>query len=162
MASELPSTRQKQGRPPGCAQGQAHTRRRSLLRRRRCGATTVEFALVAPILFLFFFAALEFTRANMIRNTAENAAYEGAREAILVGGTPERAVNRTNEMLGVIGVFNAEVSVTPETITSNTKEVTIDITIPLNSNGYGVSRFFSGANLTVSSTYQRESTSTTD
>jgi len=131
-------------------------------RRRRNGATTVEFAMVAPILFLFFFASLEFTRANMIRNTAENAAYEGAREAILVGGTSARAIARTNEVLSVIGVFNAEVTVTPETITSETREVTVDISIPLNSNGYGVSRFFTDFDLTVSSTYQRESASNID
>ncbi len=130
--------------------------------RRRGGSTTVEFALVAPILFLFFFASLEFTRANMIRNTAENAAYEGAREAILVGGTSARAETRTREVLEVIGVFNAEVDVTPAVITSETREVTVDIVIPLNQNGYGVSRFFSNLNLTVSSTYQRESASAFD
>jgi len=42
---------------------------------RRCGVAAVEFALTAPILFLFLFAALELGRMNMIRQTANNAAY---------------------------------------------------------------------------------------
>ncbi len=42
-------------------------------KRARRGATLVEFALVVPILFLLFFAAVEFARVAMIRHTVDNA-----------------------------------------------------------------------------------------
>ncbi|MCA9068552.1 MAG: pilus assembly protein, partial [Planctomycetaceae bacterium] len=34
----------------------------------RPGVTVVEFALVAPLLFLVIFGAIEFSQVNMIRN----------------------------------------------------------------------------------------------
>ena len=60
---------------------------RSSLRRTRTAAVVVEFAICAPILFLFFFASLEFSRVNMIRQSVENAVYEGARRGIVPGAT---------------------------------------------------------------------------
>ncbi len=54
---------------------------------RRSGASAVEFALCAPLLFLLVFAAWEFSRANMILNTMENAAYEGCRRGIVPGAS---------------------------------------------------------------------------
>ncbi len=68
---------------------------------------TVEFAICFPLLLLFFFAAFEFCRANMIRQTADNAAYEGARRAIVPGATAEDARaagaswRRIGEALGI-------------------------------------------------------------
>ena len=53
----------------------------------RTAAVVVEFAICAPILFLFFFASLEFSRVNMIRQSVENAVYEGARRGIVPGAT---------------------------------------------------------------------------
>ncbi len=51
----------------------------------------VEFAIVAPLLFLFFFAAMEFCRVAMIRHTADNAVYEGCRVGIIPGATVDEA-----------------------------------------------------------------------
>jgi len=45
--------------------------------------TAVEFALVLPILLIFVFGEFEFARVNMLRNTMENAAFEGG-EAVLL------------------------------------------------------------------------------
>ena len=57
----------------------------------RRGATTVEFAMTAPVLFLFLFAAMEFSRYNMVSQTATNAAFEGARQCIVPGAAPPTA-----------------------------------------------------------------------
>ena len=54
----------------------------SLTRRRR-GATTVEFAVVAPMFFLFLFGLFGFGRAVMIQQALSNAAREGVRKAVL-------------------------------------------------------------------------------
>ena len=61
---------------------------------RRTGAVMVEFVIVAPLLFLFFFAAFEFCRVAMIRHTADNAVYEGARIGIIPGATADEAAAR--------------------------------------------------------------------
>src|SRR6056297_515601 len=48
----------------------------------RHGVAVVEFVFVATIAFVLFFAAFEFCRVAMIRHTADNAVYEGARCAL--------------------------------------------------------------------------------
>ena len=60
---------------------------RRLTARKRTGATTVEFAITVPILFSLLFTAFEFSRMNVIRQTAVNAAYEGARRGIVPGAS---------------------------------------------------------------------------
>jgi Flp pilus assembly protein TadG len=54
--------------------------RNSKLNRR--AAAAVEFAFVAPIVFLLLFGILEWCRYVMIRNVTENAVREGARFAL--------------------------------------------------------------------------------
>ena len=46
---------------------------------------SVEFAITAPIFFLFLLAAFEFGWMNVMRHTADNAAYEAARAAMVPG-----------------------------------------------------------------------------
>ncbi len=43
---------------------------------KRKGVVAVEFALTAPVLFLVFFAMIEFARFNMIRHGIDSAVYE--------------------------------------------------------------------------------------
>ena len=45
----------------------------------RRGAVAVEFAITVPFLFLILFGSIEFSRANMLRQTVSQAAYEAAR-----------------------------------------------------------------------------------
>jgi Flp pilus assembly protein TadG len=54
-------------------------RRLRSLRRRETGAAVVEFALVAPVLFLVVFAVIDFGRALWIQNVLVSAVREGAR-----------------------------------------------------------------------------------
>jgi Flp pilus assembly protein TadG len=49
----------------------------------RSGVTTVEFALVAPVFFLFVFALIELSRMMMIQQSLTNAAREGCRIAVM-------------------------------------------------------------------------------
>lgn len=124
----------------------------------RRGATLVEFAVTAPVLFLIFFASLEFSRANMLRHTAENAAYEGARAGIVPGSTAEKAETAANNVLAPVGVQNAVVTITPSTITPGDDEVRVDVSIPMNDNGYFMPLFFAGKNISVGCTLSREVT----
>ena len=72
--------------------------------RTRSGATTVEFAIVVPITLTMFLGAIELTRMNFIRQTAANAAYEGARKAIVPGNTVQDAQTEALRLLNTMGV----------------------------------------------------------
>lgn len=111
-------------------------RDRPLRAARRSGAITVEVAFVAPLLFLFLFGAVEFARLNMLRNTVENAAYEGARRAVVPGATAAEAQTAALQALGSISVNNPTVQVSPATLDSNTTNVTVQVNVPLVGNAW--------------------------
>ncbi len=122
----------------------------------RRGTTVVELAIVAPIIFLLLFCAIDFSRANSIRNTAENAAYEAARRAIVPGSTNLDAQTAANEILNILSIKNAAVSVTPSSITTATKQVSVTISIPLGDNLYASNQFLKCRTLTRTCTLTRE------
>ena len=79
----------------------------------RAGATTVEFAVVALLLFLMLFGILEYARFLFVYHLATNAARDGARFAAVhtSGGTMsgEPAAVTTADVQGVVrtGTFNS-------------------------------------------------------
>ena len=130
--------------------------KRSRIQRQRIGATIVEFAIVAPLLFLFFFAAMEFCRVAMIRHTADNAVYEGCRVGIVPGATASEVNAEATRILGSLGVTNVGVDVIPSKLERDTEEVTVRITVPLDDNSFVPNQFFSGRSITRELTLRRE------
>jgi Flp pilus assembly protein TadG len=130
--------------------------RRRVVRRARWGVVTVEFALCVPILLLFFFAALEFSRVNMIRQTVENAVYEGCRRGIVPGATAANCRASAQAVLNTISVHGATINVTPGVITQDTPEVTVSVSIPINNNSWVAPMFFNGKTVANSMTLRRE------
>jgi Flp pilus assembly protein TadG len=131
-------------------------RRRHTARRRRSGAVIVEFAICVPILFLFFFAALEFSRVNMIRQTIENATYEGSRRGIVPGATAADCRTAAQLVLNTVATNNAQITVTPNVITPETSQITVEISVPVDSNSWVIPFFFKNKTLSNSMTMQRE------
>lgn len=130
---------------------------RQMKSRDRSGAVTVEVAITAPILFLFVFAGIEFARVNMISDTCENAAFEGARRGIVPGATATDCENEAQQILDIVGITDSTITVTPTVITEETPTVTVNVDIPLNSaNGYVAPKYFLGDTLTKSITLNRE------
>ncbi|ADB19156.1 TadE family protein [Pirellula staleyi DSM 6068] len=127
--------------------------------RARSAAVTVEFALTIPLLFLLFFGMIEFARIAMIENSVENAAYEGARAAIVPGGTSTSAQTAAQSALSAAMISGATVSVTPSNITIATTSVTVDVSVPLNSNTWVLAAFTSGRFVNRSCKLNREKTS---
>ena len=125
-------------------------------RQNRRAAVVVEFAICAPILFLFFFASLEFSRVNMIRQSVENAVYEGARRGIVPGATADDCRASAQVVLNSISASGATISVTPTVITKDTPEVTVAVTVPVNNNSWVIPVFFRDKNIASSMTLQRE------
>jgi Flp pilus assembly protein TadG len=116
----------------------------------------VEFALTAPIFFLFLLAAFEFGWMNVVRHTADNAAYEAARTVMVPGATAGEAKAKATNLLNTIGARGAVVTITPNKITSDTNEVKVEVRVPMNRNGLILPRFTSGKNIVASSTLRTE------
>ena len=79
-------------------------------KRRRSGATTVEFALVSILLFTMLFGILEYARFLFIHHMTTNAARDGARFAVVHtgGGTMpnESATISTADVISVVTTGN--------------------------------------------------------
>jgi Flp pilus assembly protein TadG len=78
---------------------------------KRLGALTVEFAIVANLLFVVIFGCLELTRLSLIRSLAQDAAYFAARAAVVPGATETDATNEAKRILGTLGTRGVQVQI---------------------------------------------------
>ena len=111
---------------------------------KRTGATAVEFALMSSVMLLIVFGSIEFFRANLIRHNMIHAAYEASREVVVPGANRSEAIAKANQVLGRLGIKDAEISITPESITEETPFVTTTISVPMKSNSW-MPIYFQGA-----------------
>ncbi len=118
----------------------------------------VEFALVAPIFFLLLLASFEFSRLNVIRHTADNAAYEAARVAMVPGATAAEAVTEANRIMDIAGARGTSVTVNPTTLGPNTNQITVTVDIPLDQNGWITPKFTASQSIRAVSTLKAERT----
>jgi Flp pilus assembly protein TadG len=116
-------------------------------RPKRRGVTISEFAVVAPVFFVILFAGIEFSVLNTIRNTANNAAYEGARKLVIPGAIASTGKLEAERIMGIVGVNTLTVTVTPATIDDETREVTVDVSIPYANNAIIVPWFTGGVTI---------------
>jgi len=92
----------------------------------------------------------------MLRHTIEHAVYEGARQAIIPGGTASDVENEVQRILRTVGVRKSETTVTPSEITLSTPEIEVSLEVPLAGNLYLSPMFFKGRVLQRSIKLQRE------
>ena len=118
----------------------------------RRGALTVEFAIVAPLIFLLFLGGLELTALNFARQTAGNASYEAARKLIIPGGTVAQAQAEGLRQMNIVGLGTG-VTVT---IVDSTTSVTATVSVPANNVSWGLVRFSSGYTLRQSCSLTKE------
>jgi Flp pilus assembly protein TadG len=123
--------------------------RRSVARRR--GAYTVEFAIAAPLFFMFVMATIEFGRMHMIRNTLDNAVYEGARRGLVLNSTASDVTTAVNAVLTASRIRNAT---TTSTITNDL--VTVTTTVSMNDNSWAAPVFFKNLQLRSTLTLNRK------
>ena len=124
---------------------------------RRNGVITVEIAIILPVLFGLMVAAYDVTRVNMLRHTAQAAAYEGARRGIVPGATLAEIEAECTRVTSSVGVRQANITVNPATITRNTPSVEVIIEIPLRNNTLLASPFFGSIDIEGRTTLTRES-----
>jgi len=130
--------------------------RRRLPKRCRRAAVTVEFAIVATLFFLLVLSAIEFGRLNVIRHTADNAAYEAARHAMVPGATAAEAMAKANSLLSIVGTRGARVIINPPALGPNVRQITVTINVPMNQNGWVTPYFTSATTIRSSSTMKTE------
>ena len=138
---------------------EAKTLKRNCRRTRRDarrGAAVVEFALTAPLFVLFLMAAFEFGWLNVLRHTADNAAYEAARNAMVPGATATEAKSKADAILNIVGARNAVVTVSPAVIDSSTDKVTVTVDVPMKDNALVVAKFTGKTTLRSSATLRTE------
>ena len=107
----------------------------------RKGASSVEFAFVAPVIFLLFFGFWEWSRVEMIRQACATASFEAARHGTLPSSTPASMKTVADQVLSTYSVGASTVSTT---INSGTNKSLASIAVPLDQNTWGISLFFKG------------------
>lgn len=111
----------------------------------RVGTTSLEFAIVAPTLFLVIFASFEFSRLAIMRSLADSAAYEACRYVIVEGADRQDGIDEANRILARMNTQNATIEINDGAeITPTTSEVTVEISIPMEDNSFLLSSLFTG------------------
>ncbi|HVA45397.1 MAG TPA: TadE/TadG family type IV pilus assembly protein [Pirellulales bacterium] len=133
--------------------------RSSCRRAARRGAVTVEFALVAPIFFMFVLGVVEFTRAMMVESLLTNAAHLGARAGIIDSAQTSDVTTAVTNYLSGAGISGTTISVTPSPPSSAGygQNVTVKVSVPYSSVSWlPAPEYLKSVNLTATSIMRRE------
>jgi Flp pilus assembly protein TadG len=128
----------------------------------RRAATAVEFAMVAPIMFLTVFACVEFGRTMMIEAFVEESAFMAARHVSVVGATKQEGIDIARDELALYGIQNAVVTVTPRVgavtqgeIDENTETIDVSVSVTLSGN-IAMGSFMNGRSIERTATTESE------
>lgn len=106
------------------------------------GAMLVEIAILLPIIFLMIAAFIELSRAWMLKQTADSAAYEGARAAIVAGAVPNDGRAAAESLLKSSGIKSWYITISPQVIEEDSAYVTLSVSIPVAGNTWIAPFFF--------------------
>lgn len=131
----------------------------------RQGASAVEFALVAPVVFFLTFACFEVSRVMMIQSAADVAVYEATRAVMVPGARIAEAEEVANRYLGYLGNGDVNIAVTvfaadgttQDEINDFSSRVRVTVDIPAASNSMLLSQFFGDKTIHSSCTLTFES-----
>jgi Flp pilus assembly protein TadG len=131
-------------------------------RRHRAGANVVEFAVVAPVLFLLVLAIFEFGRGIMVIHLLTNAARQGCRVGVIEGKSTSDITTVVNASLSSCGISGdtATILVNDGSADASTAqagdEITVKVTVPYSKVTWvPVAKFLTG-NLSGQYTLRRE------
>ena len=110
----------------------AEPRRRPVFSHARAGTATVELAVCLPLVVLMVLAPIELCFRIQDRTTAEIAAYEGIRRAVLPGASSADAVAAARAVLETRGRAAGTVATSPAELAdaSLATPLTVTVTIP--------------------------------
>lgn len=93
----------------------------------RLGATAVEFAVVANVMFVLMMTCMEFARLNMVRNLAQDAAYFAARQVIVVGADESEAIAEADRIMSSMLTNGYTITVDPMDFDEQFAEVVVSV-----------------------------------
>ena len=115
--------------PPLAVRRLAAARRKAARR----GAAVVEFAVLAPLLFLLIFGMIEYGRMVMVQQLITNASREGARVAILDGSTNSYVIAKAKATVGgAVPLQDSDVTTSPTNITTAAAGTSVTVTVGVN------------------------------
>jgi len=124
------------------------------------GSSTVELAVLMPIIFLIISGIIEFGRVLSVHHSLQTAAREGARIAALPGSDNTAVIDRINMELSNAGLPNGTVVLDPPDVSSALRNdpVTITVSLPYSSVGWMQGFFpgFGGAEFEASVVMRKE------
>jgi Flp pilus assembly protein TadG len=94
---------------------------------KRRGATVVEFSICFPILLVFVFGTIEFSRVLQIQHTVRLAAFEGARAGVPIDSTTSDVTTRVQSVLSAVRISNSTTTITPNPIAYTSPTVTVTV-----------------------------------
>ena len=112
--------------------------------RNRAGAAIVEFALTLPIILFLLAALLEFSRAMLLKQTVDSAAYEGARAAVIVGSTPQAARDSVDALMTATRLKQWTTDIDPLVFDDQTSTITVRVAVSVADNSWITPFFFQG------------------
>lgn len=112
------------------------------------GAALVEFAMTLPLLLAFLAGMLELSRVLMLQHTADTAAYEGARNAMVPGAAADEAYKTAESLLKCAGVKRYSIQVSPTQITESTPLIHVKVDIPVAANSWIAPQWLFGSSVT--------------
>lgn len=131
---------------------QTHLHNRTGLPTPRKGVVTVELAMVLPIIFLFFFLALELASINFARQTLGYAAYEAARKSSIPGVARTIGEDEAMRQMNLVGLGEGAVI----EIDNSEAAVTATITLPSSGFSWGPVGYFGSYTIRESCTVMKE------
>jgi Flp pilus assembly protein TadG len=127
-------------------------------RTKRQGAAVVEFAVLAPLLFLLVFGMLEYGRLIMVQQIITNASREGCRQAVLEGASSSAIDSFVQSYLSNSSISNATVGISPDPAVAGPGDP-MTVTVSVNFDDVSwlpTSLYLGGRVLSASSTMRRE------
>jgi hypothetical protein len=128
------------------------SRRNHLPAKGRRGAALVEFAVVFPISLFIFAGMIEISRVLLLQHSADTAAYEGARSAMVPGATSGEATEAARALLQAAKLKSSKITVIPLVITESTPLITVRVEIPISPNAWISPSWFKDIKVTSEST----------
>jgi Flp pilus assembly protein TadG len=125
----------------------------------------VEFAIVAPLMFLFMLALFEFGRTFMVMELLTEGARVGCRKAIIEGTSSDQIKNAVISYLSGVGINGDTVGISVNDASINTveaanqpayTEMTVQVTVPVSSISWVPNPLFTSGILKGQFTMRRE------
>jgi Flp pilus assembly protein TadG len=137
------------------------TRRSNAGSQERRGVAAVEFAIVAPVMFLLTFGMIEVGSIMMIKNSVTQASRIGARTASLPNSTNATVESRISQELQLMNLTTAVVELSPANVTQVPPGGNVSVTVRINPTSVTWLPRFLGLNLaeiSAQATMRRETT----